>query len=176
MAYLKTTDLRETYFQKAQPLNKSALGYRTPSKRIFLSYKHEDKSKVVPVVKWLQLKRVNVYIDYLDNELAGKTDVEAAKILRSRIKGADKFILLASNNISGSRWIPWELGLGDGFVSYQNVVRLPLTVAGNWNSKDYYDIYGYIYKSDHPYNYDQWYIKYPDSDFNLIKLEDWLVN
>lgn len=172
MAYLKISDLRGAYFQKAQPLNESSLGFRAPTKRIFLSYKHEDKDKVVPVVKWLQSKGVNVYIDYLDNELIGKSDVDAAKILRTRIQQSDKFILLSTHNVRESKWVPWELGLGDGFDGYKNVIRLPLTTTGTWTSKDFYDIYGYIYKSD--LAYEQWYVEYPDSNYSLIKLEDWL--
>lgn len=174
MAYLKTSDLRASYFQKAETLNESKFRFSTPSKRIFLSYRHEDKDKVVPIVNWLQSKGVSVYIDYLDNELIGKSDVDAAKILRSRIQQSDKFILLATYNIKESKWVPWELGLGDGFDGYKNVIRLPLTSTGTWSSKDYYDIYGYIYKSDQTIGYEQWYVKYPDSNYSLIKLEDWL--
>ncbi len=174
MEYLKVSDLQHTSFRKAFSVNESFLGSGIPVRRIFLSYSHADKEYVSRVVKWIQSKGIPVYIDYLDDELSEKSDVEAAKILRDRIQNSTKLMILSTSNTSNSKWIPWELGLGDGFMKYPNVVRLPLTHSGHWTNKNFFDIYGFVYKSTIPSNEGTWFIKYPDSNFGLVSLDNWL--
>lgn len=175
MDYLKYSDLRDSVFRKAHVINESKNFSGLTTDKIFLSYSHQDKDEVVPIVNWLQSLGVNVYIDYLDDELQGKSDVEAARILRLRIGLAKKLILLASVNIKGSKWVPWELGVGDGELTYPNVIRLPITYTGaTWMAKDYYDIYGYVGKSTDNIYYNEWIIKYPNPKLPDVKLKDWL--
>lgn len=60
---------------------------------------------------------------------------------------SQKFILMATPNSNESNWIPWELGLGDGFINYPNVAIFPITNDSNyWQESEYYSIYGYLKK------------------------------
>ena len=178
MSYLTFDDLstkyRSTeYFSKAENLNESLSGEQISyDKRIFLSYRRKDKKYVDPIVRFLKGIGVKVYIDYLDDSLPDKPDTKTAEILRHRIKNSDKFILLATPNSSESKWIPWELGLGDGFINYNNVAILPLLSSSSyWSEQEYYSIYGHIEKANSrdKSKYD-WAIFYPNGQ------AEWLIN
>ncbi len=108
----------------------------------------------------------------MDDSLPEKPNTETAAILRSRIQKSDKFILMATPNSSDSKWIPWELGLGDGFVNYENVAILPITqYSSSWEEQEYYSIYGYIEKVDSTNNLRNDYaIFYPN------KKPEWLID
>lgn len=149
MSYLTFNDLTRSstrYFSKAENLNESISGTSQQYEmRIFLSYRRKDKYYVAPIVEFLKNQGVNIYIDYLDESLPDTPCPETAGILRDRINKSDKLILFATPNSKESKWIPWELGLGDGFLKYQNVAILPVTNnSNNWDEQEYYGIYGYI--------------------------------
>lgn len=84
---------------------------------------------------------------------------------------------MATPNSSGSKWMPWELGLGDRIINYTNVAILPLTNDPNiWSDQEYGKIYGNI-SSDYSFNNsnsDDWFITYPDG--KKIKFKTWLTN
>lgn len=176
MSYLTFNDIAESrYFSKAEVVNESLSG-KTVSydKIIFLSYRRKDRIYVDPIVRFLKGIGVNVYIDYLDDSLPDDPNPKTAEILRSRIKQSDKFILLATPNSKDSKWIPWELGLGDGFISDSHVAILPLVNYSNsWSEQEYFSIYGYIKQtsSRDKRRYD-WAIFYPDGRAEW--LIDWL--
>jgi hypothetical protein len=180
MAYLTFNDLSETYrsieyFSKAQNLNESLSGASTSyEKRIFLSYRRKDKKYVTPVVDFLKKRGVKVYIDYLDESLPDKPSSETAGILRHRINSSDKLILFATPNSSVSKWIPWELGLGDGFLKYENIAILPVTnTSSYWEEQEYFEIYGHIKKgSNNDIGRTDWAIFFPNG--HAFWLDDWM--
>lgn len=67
------------------------------------------------VVHLLENHGATVYLDDKDPALLARPGREVAKILRSRVRSCRKFILFASKNIKDSKWVPWELGLSDGY-------------------------------------------------------------
>lgn len=177
MAYLTFNELSSStkYFSKAENLNESLSGaHHTYDKRVFLSYRRKDKAYIDPVVKFLKKQGVDIYIDYLDEQLPDTPSSETAEILRERIKKSDKFILFATPNSKESKWIPWELGLGDGFLEYENVAILPVTYnSSHWEEQEYYQIYGYIKKANSTDNSKiDWAIFFPKG--NAYWLENWL--
>ncbi len=174
MSYLTFDQLSEQTFLKAEVVNESKGISATYDKTIFLSYRRKDKIWVKPIVDFLQNLGVSIYIDYVDDELPDKPNSETAAILRQRIKDSDKFILLATPNSKESKWIPWELGLGDGFDGYDNVLILPLTnYSHSWAEQEYYEIYGYIKEANSKSGtYRNWAVFYPDG--RAIWLETWL--
>ena len=169
MAYLTFNELSSStrYFSKAENLNESLSGlHHKYDKRIFLSYRRKDKEYIEPVVRFLKRQGVDIYIDYLDEKLPDTPRSETAGILRDRIKKSDKFILFATPNSKDSKWIPWELGLGDGFLKYENVAILPVTNNSSyWDEQEYYQIYGYIKKGSSQDNTKtDWAIFFPNGD------------
>ena len=127
------------------------------------------------IVNFLLSVNFNVYIDYLDKTLEDQTNETVASILRERIKSCSKFILLATPNSGSSKWMPWELGLGDRIINYKNVAILPLTTDSSvWSDQEYGKIYGriegtYTYIENKP---DDWFIIFPNG--NKINLKKWL--
>lgn len=177
MAYLTFNKLNSrSYLSKAGPLNESITSRTYYEKMVFLSYRRKDREWVESIVKLLKSLGVSVYIDYLDETLEDKQSTQVATVLRERIGKCNKFLCLATPNSSESKWMPWELGLGDRIVNYNNVAILPITNNSNsWNDQEYGRIYGHIicnYASIENSS-DDWHIIYPDN--TKVKLKDWLV-
>lgn len=173
MSYLTLNSLTRNTFSKSISLNENRES-SSFDKQVFLSYRRKDKNYVKPIVDLLKSLGVNVYIDYLDDSLPDKPSDETAIILRNKIKKSDKFILMATPNSKESNWIPWELGLGDGFINYENVAILPITTYSDyWGEREYFSIYGYIKKAEsRDKSKFDWAIFYPDRD--PIWLSNWL--
>ncbi len=115
--------------------------------QVFLSHIHNDYGIVKKVIGFLREFNVSVYVDYLDHELPDNTSKETAERIRYKINDCDKPTLLATPNISESKWIPWELGVCDR-KGLNNVAILPLVhYDNNWAEREYYKIYGRIEKS-----------------------------
>ncbi|MBB1284582.1 toll/interleukin-1 receptor domain-containing protein [Flavisolibacter sp. BT320] len=164
-------------FFKAETLNENLGTTRSAATRtVFLSYRHIDRQWVNDVVRFLKGMGVSVYVDYLDQTLEERTNEQVAGILRDRIRACAKFISLATPNSSNSKWMPWELGLGDRIINYPNVAVLPLTVTVNhWPDQEYGRIYGRIENNDNffPKN-DNWYVTFPDG--RQINFRTWVLN
>ena len=141
MAYITLNDLqgKTQRLTKSFSINESLSPSNKFDKQIFLSYRRKDSNYVKPIVEILKKLGANVYIDYLDDNLPEKPDSETASILRSRIQKSDKFILMATPNSSDSKWIPWELGLGDGFIDFKNIAILPITnYRSSWSEQEFF--------------------------------------
>ena len=54
------------------------------------------------------------YIDKGDNRLPKIPSVKTAKVLKEAIKSCRRLIVFITTNSKESKWIPWELGIGDG--------------------------------------------------------------
>jgi|SRR2546428_10748468 len=177
MAYLTFNSLTQKTFLKAESINEDFTFRSNYQKSVFLSYRREDRQWVKDIVKFLKQFGVNVYIDYMDESLVDQASESVAATLRERIKSCDKFISLATPNSGKSKWMPWELGLGDRIINYKNVAILPLTeYSSTWNDQEYGNIYGKIenttsFVGSHPLN---WHIKYPDG--RSVSIKDWFLN
>ena len=172
MAYLTFSDLNSRTFTRAGVLNESIAVKRSWDKTVFLSYRHQDRQWVDPIVRLLKGLGVAVYIDYLDQTLEEQTNDQVAQTLRKRISGSSKFIAMATPNSGQSRWMPWELGLGDRIINYGNVAILPLTEnASTWHDQENGKIYGRIEKTNFG-NGTNWSVLFPDN--KRVDLKIWL--
>lgn len=91
---------------------------------VFLSHRHKDQERIKEVIAWLNEFDARVYIDVYDFSMPENTNGETAKRIKQKIKTANKFILLATENSLDSKWISWEHGLGDAIKGVDNVVIL----------------------------------------------------
>lgn len=177
MAFLTFNELSSRTFFKEQDLNESISGRTQPSRKLFLPYRHSDRHLVHDVVRFLKGLGVAVYIDYMDQTLEEQTNENVAKTLRNHIQASSKFISLAIPNSGSSKWMPWELGLGDRIINYPNVGILPVTNrADYWPDQEYGRIYGRI-ENIPSWGFpkeDTWYIIYPDGQRKDFK--QWLLN
>jgi hypothetical protein len=142
----KAASLGPTQLSEARAgLNKTASRYRT----VFLSHSHNDKDMVEPVRKLLAGQGVILYVDWNDPEMPSVTSPETARKIKERIGTADKFVMLASNTSLKSRWVPWELGIGDIKKGLPNVAVFPVTPDyGRWEGSEYVGIYSRIEQAD----------------------------
>lgn len=175
MAFLTFSNLSSQGFTKSDVLNLRLGASMHVGKRVFLSYRREDRQWVDGIVRWLLNMGVSVYIDYLDETLEEGPSESVAVKLRSHIGQCSKFICLVTPNSSKSKWMPWELGLGDRIVNFKNVAVLPLTDdPSSFGDQEYGKIYGQI-SSNYPVSIDSkndWMVGYPNG--MKVKLIDWL--
>lgn len=163
MSYITYSEITPRSFIKSESLNIQLSAKPASQGKIFLSYSHEDKSYVYEVVKQINANGGNVYVDFLDDTLVGKSNEQAAAILRDHIKTSRKFISLFTKNSDKSRWMAWELGLGDGLINYLNVAMLPIVIDPSLGVEtEFKNIYARIEKNESFPDYKSWILKYPD--------------
>ena len=176
MAFLNLSSIAPTTFDNIRNLNENTRIYNqlrgTPTYHIFLSYRHVDRQYVPKVASFLKSLQAGIYVDFLDEELSNSPNSRTASILRKRITESRKLIQLLTPNANSSRWMPWELGLGDGLLSYPNAVTLPATPdAYTRISDDFLNIYGHI-ETDASSVGSSWRVLYPEGSSKSII--DWL--
>ncbi len=99
------------------------------------------------VIRVLENHGASVYIDKKDPSLPPYVNKETAASLKSRIKQSRKFVLLATQNSKDSKWVPWELGVADGFKTLRNIALIPTVEDNhrdNWTDWEYLGLYDRI--------------------------------
>lgn len=117
---------------------------RSPEGTTFLSHSSKDDHLMPMVVHILENHGATVYLDDRDPALSAKPGREVAKLLRSRIRVCRKFILFASKHVRDSKWVPWELGLSDGFKNPGNTAIFPAVDSASettWTKQEYLGAY-----------------------------------
>jgi hypothetical protein len=152
---------------------------RSQAYNAFLSYSSQDRDIVAPVVEVINEHGGRVYIDYGDDRLPEKPDTETAVILRGRIRQSKRLVALVSPSSKGSRWIPWELGVGDGEKGPQRVAIFPVSDSSyqdSWSELQYLGLYQRIvYGKLQGYTGEVWMV-YNHHDNTATYLGDWLTN
>ncbi|NKM58453.1 TIR domain-containing protein [Rhizobium anhuiense] len=98
---------------------------RSPNGATFLSHSSKDEDLVLGAILVLEGHGAQVYVDEVDPEMPPYTNTETAAILKSRIRQSKKFVLLTSKNSKESKWVPWELGVADGYKDLGNIALFP---------------------------------------------------
>lgn len=151
---------------------------------IFLSHKHDEVSTLQDVIAFLKAEGVDVYVDWMDEDMPAYTNGETAVKLKQRIKIANKFILVATPGAINSKWCNWELGLGDAAKYIENIALLPINKSNqNFNGAEYLSIYPYIDYENGFNSYKNgesikrgYYVRFPfkDGSYTIIPLGRWL--
>lgn len=121
--YITTASLRA----QAGPINEQAsvvrkAEQRSPAGSTFLSHSTRDAELLPAVIRLLERHGAQVYVDKKDESLPPYTSRGTAQILRERIQQSRKFILFTTVNSKGSRWVPWELGVADGYRTLERAL------------------------------------------------------
>lgn len=151
---------------------------RTPNNSTFLSHSSKDDEVMPAVIYVLESHGASVYLDKLDLSLYEKQPRDIATTLRSNISVSKKFVVFASDNVRDSKWVPWELGLADGFKNSANVALFPAPDKKDdyhWTEQEYlgvYDriVYGLIKGDSSP-----GWIVWDQSRNSARHLRDWLT-
>ncbi|MDR2407809.1 MAG: toll/interleukin-1 receptor domain-containing protein [Bacteroidales bacterium] len=160
------------YYQKSVILNEARSFSRSSYKTsIFLSHSHHDSEYVKEAVILLRKMGVNVYVDWIDDNMPKETSGKTATLLKQKIKENDKFIFLATNNSIESKWCNWEIGFGDAYKYIDKIALLSLKDEySEWKGNEYLKIYPYITESD--YTKDYYKVVFPDE--KEMSLQEWL--
>jgi len=143
----------------------------------FLSHSSKDDEVMPGVVRVLEGHGATVYLDKKDPTLLNKKPRDIAVTLRNRISDCKKFIVFASVNIKESKWVPWELGLADGYKKPRNVCIFPAPDKASdhkWTEQEYLGIYerivwGSFKGKDKP----EWMV-WNHEDNTATQLREWL--
>ncbi|MDR1877514.1 MAG: toll/interleukin-1 receptor domain-containing protein [Flavobacteriaceae bacterium] len=110
---------------------------------VFLSHKHFDTEDLKRTIALFKRLGVDVYIDWMDEEMPQKTSGETAQKIKQKIKSNKKFVLLATEDAISSKWCNWELGYGDAHKYIEHIAILPV-------KSDYTDFSGSEYLQIYP--------------------------
>jgi len=149
----------------------------SPSRSTFLSHSTKDQAILPYVVKLLEDHGASVYVDKKDPALPPVTSRVTASTLRTRLRQCEKFILLTSPNSKDSRWMPWELGLADGYRTPKNVAILPTPETSHervWSEQEYLGIYDRIVYGTLQGHSSQVYMVWDQENNTAIELSAWL--
>lgn len=72
-----------------------------------------------------------------------------------------KFVLFVTPNTKDSKWIPWELGLGDGINLEKNVALFPSTekwTEQEWAEQEYLGLYRRIIWGNYEVKSPEWLV------------------
>ena len=113
--------------------------------QVFLSHSHHDADLLETVEAILGLEGVDLYVDWRDSSMPQVTSEVTGVRLREKICRSTRLVVVASNKAITSRWVPWELGYGDGTLSLDSVAILPLSDDNdNWKGAEYLGLYNRI--------------------------------
>ena len=113
-------------------------------KTVFLSHSSADDDLLPGVIRIIEGAGGAVYVDKRDPTLKQLDILEIANRLRAAVRTCRKFVLLVTPRSKDSKWIPWELGLGDGVNGDANVALFPSAEQSydqQWSEQEYLGIY-----------------------------------
>lgn len=122
----------------------SGYGY---GKDTFLSHSSKDAEYLPGVIKLLQSHGASVYCDLEDDRMPENPDPETARIIKQQIRDSRRLVIFVTPNSKESKWVPWELGIGDALLSMPNVALLPVaSTSGDqaWAKQEYLGLYRHI--------------------------------
>lgn len=97
-----------------QVLIKSAAASRTAGRKdTFLSHSSQDAEYLPGVIKLLENHGASVYCDLDDERMPENPNPETASIIKSQINSSTRLVMFVTKNSKDSKWVPWELGIGD---------------------------------------------------------------
>jgi hypothetical protein len=171
--------IKETYVQQKgfTALNEAVKEHGTRLSKVsevtvFLSHKHEEEEDLKNAIALLKKLDVNVYVDWMDEDMPKTTSGATAAALKKKIVHNKKFILLATEKAISSKWCNWELGLGDAAKYLNHIALLPVKDDyGAWSGNEYLQIYPVIGKK-YSWSDNYYEVSYPDG--KSIDLDKWL--
>ncbi len=172
MAFLTFGDIKRFSATVSEERILKSAAETVAGKRVFLSYSSRDLEYVPGVIRFLEGFNASVYIDAGDKSLPQIPSPETAERLRSVIRNCPRFMVLVSPSSHASRWIPWELGLADGYKGASPVALLPIaptSMEEAWAKQEYLGLYPRVVLGD------SWSV-YDPRDKKAWPLSSWLHN
>jgi len=174
-AQLRSFAASKTTSEQAS-IRKSAAS-RTLAGSTFLSHSSKDEDLVVGATIVLENHGARVYTDEIDPEMPPYTSEKTARLLKSRINQTKRFVLLTSKNSKESRWVPWELGIADGYKGLYKIALFPSSDNANdmsWASWEYLGLYQQILWGQIRGRKEEEWIVLNREEHTAVILRDWL--
>jgi TIR domain len=97
---------------------------------------------VAGLVTLLEEQGWDIYVDWRDATLPAAPSRETAETIQGRIRRANYFLFLATQNSLESRWCPWEIGYADGAKPLDSILVIPTQDAnGTTKGSEYLGLY-----------------------------------
>jgi hypothetical protein len=139
------TFVNEIIKRKTLWYNATGTNTKRNENSIFLSHSHLDKDILGQVVLLVKNLEIELYIDWLDDDMPPHTNGLTARIIKQKITTCKKFLLIASNNGINSKWCNWELGFGDSKKYDNHIAIFPIIEDnGSWKGNEYLQIYPFL--------------------------------
>ncbi|MBU2882885.1 toll/interleukin-1 receptor domain-containing protein [Psychrosphaera sp. B3R10] len=148
------------------------------NKDTFLSHSSKDEEYLPAVINLLESHGASVYCDLGDNRLPDNPSPETASILKNQIKESRKQVVFVTTNSKDSKWVPWELGIGDSSLSTRNVALLPAAASSyeqSWAQQEYLGLYRHIVWGTMVGEPKPLWLVYDYHTNTAQKLRDWLA-
>jgi len=111
---------------------------------VFVSYSSKDSETLPAVLKVISGHGGTPYVDKADKRLPDKSSKETADILKKTIIASKKLVVFVTSNTKNSKWVPWELGIGDGAKKEYDIALFPSTenmTETKWYEQEYFGLY-----------------------------------
>ncbi|QSF36399.1 TIR domain-containing protein (plasmid) [Priestia megaterium] len=137
-------------FESSTQILKSA-SYEFSEKKtydIFLSHSFRDAEVIHGLKLFIEtMLDLTVYVDWIDDPELDRSQVsrDTADRLRDRMKNCRTLLIVYSENVPESKWVPWEVGYFDAYNG--NIASIP--IAGNYTDsesftgQEYLGLYSY---------------------------------
>ncbi len=146
------------------------------SKDTFLSHSSKDAEFLPGVINLLESHGASVYCDLDDRRMPRKPNPETAKIIKDQIKQSERLVLFVTTNSKDSKWVPWELGIGDTALGQNDVALFPAAPTSHeqtWAKQEYLGIYRHIVWGELDGYRDPLWIVYDYHTNTADRLSDW---
>ena len=143
---------------------------------IFLSHRYIDKVAVEGLADKLRNEYgLKVYVDWIvdPNLDRDKVNKKTADLIRKRMKQCKCLWYVTSENASGSKWMPWEVGFMDGHKDRVAICPLVEGSRQTFNGEEYLSLYPYI-SEDIAENESQKSLWVNESSFVYCRFNAWL--
>lgn len=130
-----------------QRVLKSNVSRTTLGKDTFLSHSSKDAEFLPGVIRLLENHGASVYCDLSDNRIPEDPNPETAAIIKGQIKQSVRLVVIITTNSKDSKWVPWELGLGDAQLGQDDVALFPTADKSfdqTWARQEYLGLYRHI--------------------------------
>lgn len=153
------------------------LNFDKGANSVFLSYSSKDSDKIPFIIKVLRKHGGLPYIDKGDNRLPETPSVKTARILKDAIINCKRLVVFVTTNSKDSKWIPWELGIGDGAKTNLDVALFPAAEKAydtKWIEQEYLGLYRRITWGELEGYEEKLWMVYDHINNKAVRLVDWL--
>ena len=154
-----------------------SLEYYQEQQYTFVSYSSKDREYLPYVLDVLKNHGATPYVDKSDDRLPNPPSVKTAEVLKGTIKKSKRMVVFVTTNSKDSKWVPWELGLGDGSKNNSDIALFPSVENSHetkWLEQEYLGLYNRIvFGALKGYDKDVWMV-YNYQENSATELSKWL--